>query len=203
MKYKFCVPSVVRGHSSPKRALSYLIFYILYFIFTLSLFSCQKADSTYYTGARVNFTFTYTNTVPELNAALGGFGEFCTVRLDGNNFLFSGLKSTTTRPLTAVDTRVHPALGLSGLILGRPNIPEPGADVARVVAFDLACPCYDDFSTTRNLQLQAGGMAYCSRCSRTYDLNNQGIVAKGDAGRALYRYRANFNSFGNTLSVSN
>lgn len=180
---------------------------LLFFLFHFSLFalciSCQKADNIYYTGARVSFTFTYTNTVPELNAALGGFGEFCTVRMDGTNFIFSGLKTTTTRPLTAADTRVHPALGLSGLIVGCPNIPEPGADVAHVVAFDLSCPCYDDFSSTRNLQLQAGGLAYCSRCGRTYDLNSQGIVAKGDAGRALYRYRATFNQFGNTLIVSN
>lgn len=181
------------------------IFHLSTFSFLLSniLTSCQKANDIYYTGARVSFTYTYTNTVPELNSALGGFGEFCTIRLDGNNFVFSGLKSTTTRPLTAVDTRVHPALGLSGLIVGCPNIPEPGADVAHVVAFDLACPCYDDYASTRNLQLQAGGLAMCSRCGRTYDLNNQGIIAKGDAGRALYRYRAAYNQFGNTLSVNN
>lgn len=178
-----------------------------FFIFNFSLFtlltSCQKAENIYYTGARVSFTYTFTNTVPELNAALGGFGEFCSVRLDGNNFIFKGLKSTTTRPLTAVDTRVHPQLGLSGLIVGCPNIPEMGSDVARVVAFDLACPCYNDFSSTRNLDLQAGGLAHCSRCDRTYDLNNQGIVAKGESGRPLFRYRASYNQFGNTLVVNN
>lgn len=180
-----------------------LILFTLLFSSSELFTSCQKADNIYYTGARVSFTYTYTNTVPELNAALGGFGEFCTIRMDGANFIFTGLKSSTTRPLTAVDTRVHPSLGLSGLIVGCPNIPELGSDVARVVAFDLACPCYEDFASTRNLQLQAGGLASCSRCGRTYDLNNQGIVAKGDAGRALFRYRAAYNQFGNTLSVNN
>lgn len=179
------------------------LFFILNFSLFILLFSCQKAENIYYTGARVSFTYTYTNTVPELNAALGGFGEFCSVRLNGNNFIFKGLKSTTTRPLTAVDTRVHPQLGLSGLIVGCPNIPEMGSDVARVVAFDLACPCYNDFSSTRNLDLQAGGLAHCSRCDRTYDLNNQGIVAKGESGRPLFRYRASYNQFGNTLVVNN
>ena len=109
----------------------------------------------------------------------------------------------TTRPLTAVDTRLNPSLGLSGLIVGLPNIPELGADIPRVVAFDLACPCYEDFSTTRNLQLKEGGRAVCTRCGRTYDLNNQGIVADGPSGRSLFRYRTNYNAFGNTLTVNN
>ena len=173
------------------------------FLLCSFLVSCEKADSIYYRGARVSFTYTYTNTVPELNAALGGFGEFCTIRMSGNNFIFTGLKTTTTRPMTAVDTRVHPALGLSGLIVGRPNMPEPGAETAYVVAFDLSCPCYEDCATTHNLDLVAGGLAHCSRCERTYDLNSQGIVTKGTSGRALYRYPVSYNAFGNTLSVNN
>lgn len=184
-------------------------FALLFFV-TLSLssilpffFACSSADHTYYTGARVSFTYTYTNTIPELNSALGSMGEFCTIRINGTNFIFTGLKTSTTRPLTAVDTRVHPTLGLSGLIVGLPNMPEMGADAPRVVAFDLACPCYDEFDTTRNLQLQSGGRATCSRCGRTYDLNNLGIVADGPAGRSLYRYRATYNQFGNTISVNN
>lgn len=167
------------------------------------ILACTSADNTYYTGARANFSYTYTNTIPELNSALGSMGEFCTIRSDGKNFIFSGLKSSTTRPLTAVETRVHPALGLSGLIVGLPNIPELGANEPRVVAFDLACPCYEDFDTTRSLQLQGGGRATCSRCGRTYDLNNLGIVASGPAGRSLYRYRASYNAFGFTLTVNN
>ena len=174
------------------------------FVFTLIiLIACQKADELYYRGALVSFTYTNTNTVPELNAALGSMGEFCTIRMDGQNFIFSNLKTTTTRPLTAADTRVHPALGLAGLIVGLPNIPDVGADVSRVTAFDLACPCYDDYDTPRNLQLRPGGFAYCSRCQRTYNLNSQGIVAEGQPGRSLYRYRITYNAFGNTVSITN
>lgn len=177
-------------------------------LFTLSLFtffflSCSNADHTYYTGARVRFSFTSTNTVPELNAALGSMGEFCSIRCDAVNYIFSSPRSSTTRPLTAVDTRVNPALGLSGLIVGLPNMPELGADVPRVVAFDLACPCYEDFNTTRNLKFSGNGRAACTRCGRTYDLNNQGVVVEGPAGRSLYRYRATYSQFGNTLSVNN
>jgi len=169
----------------------------------LFILSCSKADTLYYTGARVSFTYTYTNTIPELNAALGSMGEFCTIRTDGQNFIFTGIKTATTRPFTAIEQRVHPALGLSGLIVGLPNMPEVGADVPRVVAYDLACPCYEDFDTTRNLQLQSGGYVYCPRCQRTYNLNSQGIVSDGSSGRALYRYRISYNAFGNTVSVSN
>ena len=53
-------------------------------------------------------------------------------------------------------------------------------------------------------QIQTGnGRAACTRCGRTYDLNNLGIVVEGPAGRSLYRYRATYNQFGNTLSVNN
>lgn len=179
-----------------------------YGVFTFSLFnvlflSCTEADHTYYTGAMVRFSYTSTNTVPELNAALGSWGEFCTVRCDGAKYIFSSPRTSTTRPLTAVDARVNPSLGLSGLIVGLPNIPEIGADVPRVVAYDLACPCYEDFNTTRNLKISNDGRASCTRCGRTYDLNNLGVVAEGPAGRSLYRYRANYNQFGYTLTVNN
>lgn len=182
-----------------------LLVFSFFFVcsFLAFLLACSQAENTYYTGARANFTYTYTNTVPELNTALGSRGEFCTIRNDGANFIFTGLKSSTKRPLTAVEARVHPALGLSGLIVGLPQTPEMGADAPRVVAFDLACPCFDDFNTTRNLELQIGGRASCSRCGRTYDLNNLGIVATGPAGRSLYRYPADYNPLGNTLTVIN
>lgn len=169
----------------------------------ISIISCAEADTTYYRGARVNFSYSYTNTIPELNSALGSYGEFCTIRSDGSNFIFTGLKGSTTRPFTAIETRVHPALGLSGLIVGLPNIPELGADQPRVMAFDLSCPCYEEFDTTRNLTLFAGGQASCTRCGRTYDLNNLGIVIKGSSGRNLYRYHASYNQFGNSLTISN
>ncbi len=172
-------------------------------VLLLLLTACSDSEKIYYTGARANFTYTATNTVAELNSALGSLGEFCTIRTDGTNFIFTGLKTSTTRPMTAIETRVHPALGLSGLIVGLPNIPEMGYDSPRVVAYDLACPCYDDFATTRNLKLQTGGLATCDRCGRTYDLNNLGIVSKGPSGRSLYRYRATYNQFGNSLTVSN
>ena len=181
---------------------SYFSLFILS-LFTSLILSCSDADNTYYRGARVRFSYSATNTVPELNAALGSMGEFCSIRCDAVKYIFTSPRSSTSRPLTAVDTRVNPALGLSGLIVGLPNIPELGADVPRVVAFDLACPCYEDFNTTRNLQFAGNGRAACTRCGRTYDLNNLGIVVEGPAGRSLYRYRATYNQFGNTLSVNN
>lgn len=167
------------------------------------LLACTEAEHPYYTGARASFSYTATNTIPELNSALGSMGEFCTIRMDAKGFIFTNLRTSTTRPFTAIETRVRPGLGLSGFIVGLPNMPEMGADVPRVVAFDLACPCYDDFDTTHNLRLQNGGRATCDRCQRTYDLNNRGIVAEGPAGRSLYRYRANYNPLGYTLTVNN
>ena len=149
-------PSTKRGALLPR-----LLAALPFLIASALLTSCQKADDFYYTGARVSFTYTYTNTIPELNAALGSMGEFCTIRTDGQNFIFSGLKTSTTRPLTAADTRVHPALGLSGLIVGLPNIPDVGADVSRVVNNHFLC-----VFRHRNIELPAAVDRFGVRLSR-------------------------------------
>ena len=171
---------------------------------SLILLSCDKADNLYYRGTKAKFSYSFTNTIPELNAALNGYGEFCTIRTNGDTFIFANLKSSTTRPYTKAEQQIKPMLGLSGFIVGRTNMPDIGAEEPAIVAFDLACPCYDEYATTRNLLLQDGGLAICNRCGRTYDLNNvMGVVVKGPTGRGLYRYPVSYNAMGNTLKVMN
>ena len=93
-------------------------------------------------------------------------------------------------------------LGLSGLIVGLPNIPELGKTESQVVCFDLACAnCYEDYHITKPLTLHNDGTATCAGCKRTYNLNSTGFISNGEPGRALYRYRVSY--VGNTLVVSN
>ena len=92
-------------------------------------------------------------------------------------------------------------MGLSGFIVGLPNILEVGETQPEVNCYDLACRnCYEDSYVMRQLTLQEEGYASCSRCGRTYDLNNLGQVKCG-LGSQLYRYCASYNN--NTLTINN
>lgn len=97
-----------------------------------------------------------------------------------------------TIPYTEVHSRIF-KFGLAGLIIGKPYF---GDDA--YYAYDLACPHCDRASSP--LSINAEGFATCSKCSNTYDLNNNGIARTGDS-RPLYRYRAGVNS--NMLMVHN
>lgn len=138
-------------------------------------------------------------------------GEWCTITtftkdVDGHNWVyvsFANPQGSTPWPLVKANSYTGFYLGLSGgLIVGLPNIPEVGTEYPVVTCFDLACRnCYEVRNTTPRLTLQEGGYAFCSKCQRTYSLNNMGQVAKGDAGQPLYRYRVYYGN--NTLSINN
>jgi len=146
------------------------------------------------------FVCSNTNTIPALNAALGSPGQFCTIRLsdNGTQYLFNG------SPGKNVSASDKFCLGLQGgLIVGLPNIAEPGSDQPRVVCFDLVCRnCYDNLTITRQLSVDGNrGTATCNKCNRVYNLNNQGIISSGDPGSSLFRYRVSYIPY--TLTVSN
>ncbi len=124
------------------------------------------------------------NTVPPLNAAMNSLGIFTTIRYDRNRFLFTDERGNTT-PVnaTAIAGNSSLQMGIAGFIAGLPNIPELGNSVSVPVCFDLACPnCYSSYNISRSLDLKEGGYAACVSCGRTYDLNNQGQIAIGEAG---------------------
>lgn len=170
--------------------------------------SCEKADnrfSTYY----AYFKYNPVSAKPNLFRACTSLGEFCSITYPpGVNYV---IKSPSTAsavdyiPRTALQGYMNFVLGLgNGLIIGMPTIPEMLAQESQVTCYDLCCPnCYHNFHILKHLNLQIGGIAMCSSCNRNYDLNNQGIVASGDAGRSLFRYYVNYYSPTQTLTVSN
>lgn len=169
----------------------------------LAAIACQKAEDLY-SNYPAYFVFTPVTQAPELYTALNSNGEFCTITPNANAYVFASPRTSTTVQRTAVDQHVSIALGLDGFIVGLPNIPEMGYDVPRVVCYDLCCPnCYRDLSITRRLAIQVGGLARCARCTREYDLNNSGMLRSDTTGISLFRYRVSYNSFSNTLTVSN
>jgi hypothetical protein len=176
----------------------YFIFYILYFIFIL--FSCSEAERLY-DSFPTYFVFRGTNTVPQLNAAMGGLGEFCIIQDQGATVLFSNMGGSTPVNKTAVEGYQGFRLGRAGgLIVGQPTLM---SDTPGVVCYDLLCPdCYED-NVNRFLQMTSSGMVVCKKCQRTYNLNNLGILEKGEAGKRsrLFRYNCSHHSY--TLTINN
>lgn len=176
-------------------------------LIAVSLFffeSCgENMVSNKFCSLPAHFLFTPVNSISQLYTSCNSMGEWCTIEISGNWILFTKFDgSQGTANLTALDgyTRFNP--GLSGFIVGLPNIPELGETTCVVTCYDRACRnCWEDYTSTKPLALKEGGYAYCSRCKRTYNLNNVGQVNQGDAGKPLYRYRVYYGN--NTISVDN
>jgi hypothetical protein len=149
------------------------------------------------------FSFSPVNSISQLYSSCENMGEWCTITTNGNQFLFtkpSGSQGQYNR--TAITGYKSFYMGLSGFIIGKPNIPEVGEDYSTVTCFDLACRnCYDQRSVARSLVLQETGFAYCAYCKRTYNLNNIGQVSSGEEGLPLFRYRVYYGN--NTLTINN
>lgn len=167
------------------------------------LMSCSEDVENYYSSYTARFTYRYVNTVPQLYSALNSPGIFATIRAEIGKIKFEGETGTSTEVnMTAVNQYQQFYFGIGGFIVGLPNIPELGADIAVPVCFDLACPnCYYDFHLQKKLELESGGVASCANCGRTYNLNNQGVIAEGEPGNSLFRYRMSY--FENTLVINN
>ena len=78
---------------------------------------------------------------------------------------------------------------------------EPGGQLSAYEDDFERMPLDVQLGVTKRLVLQEGGNATCSTCHRTYNLNNVGIISKGEGGKPLYRYRVNL--IGNTLIIAN
>ncbi len=79
-------------------------------------------------------------------------------------------------------------LGLNGgLIVGYGNSTD-----GVFYAYDRECPnCFDSNALPLHsypLKVNNIGIASCSNCHRTYDLNNGGIIASGSGGKKMTRY---------------
>ena len=166
--------------------------------------SCKDGEvNNKYCNLRARLTIENVPQAPVLFTACESIGEYCTVKSDGQRFIFTDATNHTSAiNITAITGYSGYYLGLSGFIVGRLTIPEIGESDTRVVCFDLACSnCYQNYHITKPLVLQTGGYAKCNNCGRTYNLNDCGTVSDGPAGRNLYRYRVNY--LGLVLVINN
>ncbi|MGN0233652.1 MAG: hypothetical protein ACI4B5_04410 [Bacteroidaceae bacterium] len=167
------------------------------------LAACTESDSLYcHIPARLVVDNAYQ--AQALYTACNSLGEFCSVTMDGQKIYFQGSKEKSELNRVALNNYDNTILGLGGLIIGLPSLPEIGKDVSQVVCFDLNCPnCYEQYGgISKRMELShADGTSRCNGCHRTYDLNSMGIVSDGESGRALFRYRVSY--VGTALVVSN
>lgn len=174
----------------------------------IALASCGKADNRF-SSYDARFSYSPVTAVPNLYRACTSMGEFCSITYPPGNRYVIKSPSMPSAPDYIVRTAIQGyqefILGLGGgLIIGLPNMPEMLEQESHVTCYDMCCPnCYKSFNTLKQLELRTDGTALCQSCNRTYDLNNQGIIARGDAGRSLFRYYVHYNSFSQTLTVNN
>lgn len=195
MKGKDSSESQVTTPLTTREGLRWVFFFLLLFL------SCSEAERLY-DSFPAYFVFRGTNTVPQLNAAMGGLGEFCTIQDQGATLLFSNLGGSTPVNKTAVEGYMGFRLGRAGgLIVGQPTLMN---DTPGVVCYDLVCPnCYEVQYVNRFLQLTSSGIATCNGCQRTYNLNNLGIQEKGEAGPRSRLFRYNCSHYSYTLTINN
>jgi len=122
-----------------------------------------------------------------------------------SHFAFENNQGLSSKQVVnAIDERRTTALGIyneSGIIVGFGNLSSP----AVFYCYDAQCPnCYAETSLPRyTLSMTTTGLAKCSRCGRSYDMNNGGIVSSGEGGNKLIRYRATTSGPLGVLSVVN
>ena len=103
-----------------------------------------------------------------------------------------GLKSSSPVWFDAIDLKLESwrHVGMNnGLIVGYGNLDNP----AVFFAYDLQCPnCYHPDAIPQRpyeLKINGTGIATCSNCKRSYNLNTGGNIVTGQPGRKLIRYR--------------
>lgn len=134
-------------------------------------------------------------------------GIFCHISLFGKKYIFETTAAVGQKEevnFTAKDEKVSKQLGtynVTGLIVGYGNLNSP----ATFYAYDMQCPnCYKEtYLPQYAMTLESSGKVKCSKCDREYDLNNEGIVSKGEGGDKLMRYRASTTGPQGVLYVTN
>lgn len=130
-------------------------------------------------------------------------GVFCRISRDGTTrFKFETNQgdSPTYSTMTAIDQKAQWTIGIyNAVIVGFAR------DTGVFYAYDNQCRnCYEGSGMPRYaLRITPDGLATCQSCHRQYDMNNRGMLAKGDKGKGMIVYRASTTGPFGVLSVNN
>ena len=176
----------------------YRIFRLIIVFAALMLISCGEVQNEYTTDVSY---FVFDNSVHQDQTLAGAMnpntpGVFC--------FISQSMKSGVVRLLFQNNQRLESSvianakdlkrplrLGYNnGIIVGYGNLDYP----AIFYAYDKECPnCFDPDAVpvqSKPLTMMSNGIARCNVCRREYNLNADGSITKGDAGKKMIRYRA-------------
>ena len=171
--------------------------------------SCDDNLNNRYCEFTARFHVDNVTSYPVLATSCTSLGEFCTITLPingGGKVYVSNYKQTSYIESTVLQKYTGGLqLGLGGLVIGKPSTPEMLEDESQVTCYDLCCPnCYYNFNIQKQMTLgKNNDTLVCPTCSRTYDLNNMGIVSQGEAGHALFRYSVTYYQASCALTVYN
>ena len=179
-------------------------------LMALSVTSCGDTENEFTIGVCLLVIDNATHQDPTLASAMNANapGTFCLVKKETKNgatyFTFTnnaGLSSSKIQ--NAIDQRRSSIIGYNnGIIVGFGALSNP----ATFYAYDHECPnCFDPNAIpmkSRPLSMSSSGQATCAVCHRQYDLNNNGFISSGEAGKRLTRYRANTTGPFGVLSVN-
>ena len=173
-----------------------------------TLTACVADNESPYARFAAFFRFTPVTAAPSsLLPALTSPGEWCYVSIQGTSYQFkSSTGKVDTYPKTAL-AQYGTTLWIGGLLVGTPTVPEIGATAPAPICYDIVCPnCFEEDGIQRSVTVSSAsiGRATCSRCHRTYDLLNSGVVVEGATSARdsrLYRYLCHY--VNNTFVVQN
>lgn len=176
-------------------------------LLSLLFLSCDGDDSIY-RDYPCSFTFDTTlHPLPcQLTAILRNSGQFVKIETT----IEQGVRHVRTNRnydnatedimlRNAMEQQWRYALGANNCII----VGVSSYDDHLLVAYEGQCPnCLTDLGGTRYPLMWANNGLHlnCAKCGRSYDVNN-GVVAAGRAGKALFRYQAAFD--GSILRVWN
>lgn len=123
-------------------------------------------------------------------------GVFCTIsyKYSGTYYYVfeSNQSQSSEKVFTALDLKSgnHQRIGMNnGLIVGFGNLSSP----ATFYAFDQECPVCFDYNAlpvkSYKLSVSSAGIATCSNCHRSFNLNTGGFCTNGSGHLTRYRAR--------------
>lgn len=171
--------------------------YILALLCIVAVTSCSKVGN--YSVYSHKYPVYYTcNTAMSPFNQITSLGRFVSVRMKNIELEVTDADGNkSVHQLSETDMRSF-SFGLGGLIIGTPSL---NNDNVSVYAFDLACPICD--KAKHRLTFNYLGIAKCSNCNSTWNLNNNGFIQNSTVkeARPLYRYPVSI--YNNYITVRN
>ncbi|KXB48407.1 hypothetical protein HMPREF1870_00455 [Bacteroidales bacterium KA00344] len=162
------------------------------FAIVATLFACGDTEDLYSRHfCRLFFDNSIYNDATLATAMTPNSGAFVTITIVGKQYVFTSNQGLSSKVnITAKEEQMVAVLGMNnGIIVGYgTSIP------SKFYAYDRECPnCFDvNALPVRSYKLTVSdfGTATCAHCHRQYNMNNGGMVSKGDNGKKLTLYYA-------------